>query len=105
MKNLYTLNWIISLTMVFAMGFGLGTGNPETPSFLELLQKPQVVFKKQTNIRDAVLSHSKPFYAETESPAGVLLAVYPDRIENVRVNHSAATHLYPAFLPSLINPE
>ena len=29
-KNLYTLNWLVSLTMAFAIGFMAGIANPKT---------------------------------------------------------------------------
>ena len=35
-KNLYTLNWVVSLTMAFAMGFVVGMANPKTFVFYPL---------------------------------------------------------------------
>ena len=61
-------------------------------SLSELFEESYVVFKKQSDIRNAVLSHSESFYAEAEGPAGVSFAVYADRIKNVRVDHTATCH-------------
>jgi len=71
----------------------------------ELVEETQVVFKKQTDVGDAVLSHSEAFHAETEGPAGVFFAVNSDGIKNIGVNHAAATHLYPIFFAGAVGPE
>jgi len=68
--------------------------------YLELPQKPQIIFVKQTDIVDPIPDHGNPFDPEPERPARPNLGIIPDVFEHLRVDHSAAGDLQP-FLPHL----
>jgi hypothetical protein len=64
-----------------------------------LTQESQVIFEEQADVRNAVLSHGQPFYPETERPAGIFFAVYPNDVTPLP---SLALRLFSYALPLLL---
>jgi len=64
---------------------------------LELVEEAEVVFEEPADVGDLVLTHGEPFDAEAEGPAGVLLAVDADGVEDVGVDGASPAHLDPVL--------
>src|SRR5688572_16781987 len=83
--------------------FGLGKSRPHPPILhlsrfrsAKLVQKSQVVLKKQANIVDAVFQHGDAFDAHAEREAGYLLGIVADELEHRRIDHAGAEDFQPA---------
>ena len=59
-------------------------------------EEPQVVLVEIAHLGDAVSEHGRPVDAQAEGPAGVLLRVDVDVLEDLGVDHARAQDLLPA---------
>src|SRR3989304_677020 len=66
------------------------------PVFLELPQKPYIIFKKHSYIINAVFKHCNALYAKTECKTGIPFRVIINGLKNHWVNHACAKYLKPA---------
>ena len=57
---------------------------------LELLQKTEIVIKKQPQIVDSILEHSNTFYAHAESISGDFFRIVANHFENLGIHHAGA---------------
>src|ERR1044071_1510573 len=65
-------------------------------SLIELLQKTQIVFKKEPQVGDSVAQHGEPFDSEAEREAQILFGVDGDVSQDIRVDDAAAQDFEPA---------
>jgi hypothetical protein len=56
----------------------------------ELLEEPDIVFEKQTNILNLVFQHGDTLYPHPKGKAGKLLTVNIAAIKYIWVNHATA---------------
>lgn len=65
-------------------------------TFLELLQKAQIVVPELANIGDAVFEHGDPFWPHAEGETGVNFGIVAAVAQDVGMDHAAAENFQPA---------
>ena len=63
----------------------------------ELTQEAEVVFVEPADVGDVVFAHGESFDAESEGPAGDLLAVDADGVEDVGIDGAGAAYFDPVL--------
>src|SRR5579871_6056698 len=54
---------------------------------LELLEEPDVVIGKQTDVRNVVAAHTEPFHSQTECKTTHALRIITDRLQDMGIHH------------------
>src|SRR5687767_39585 len=63
----------------------------------KLIQEPDIILVKQTDIMDAIADHGDALDAETERPTAPHFGIVSDIFKNLRMHHSAAGNFQPVF--------
>ena len=67
-------------------------------SFLELMEEPLVILKKESDVVDAVLQHGDPLDTGPKGKTRVIVRTIPYAPKHLRVNHPGPENLQPSGL-------